>query len=651
MKLLKLTPFVIFFLLLVVLLISVMFSYVLPEGMIGYNKNAGIMSQMAVPPYSSTKQMYRVYDSIYFDANSGNVVELFGDSASNQLTNMVVMPRTGSKVTQYDNTATATDFSPNTVNASLVNTTLASSNHSWSYPTKNNVTTLPYQYQVLYFPWNMDTVMMIHDIQDPNNQQFVALPASGSVGPHDQFSLPGSATMPGEYKADTDSNNNKYVSGLNGYTEPNAKIYQVAANVFFDTSNQMLLLKNSSNLYTGTPYSVATTGGGENGLTGVRPGALSAAPQIINDTVGNNLVVAMPFSGGRAMVCVLSKNSQNQDLLSIRNVVRFDPSKPGGIEGGTIDESSTPPPSCTQTTAPAQTTPPSATPSSNNMTLSTSQFPMVCPALTCPDVKLSCPGGGGGDSSGNNTLANLIAEAYIRNTDWTKLRQKGSGTESDGTSLGKTISGDITKLGLGAEMLGGAAVVGASGVASQAIDTTGKLIGGTVGTVGDVAKTGIGAASGLGQSAIGGATKLGEGAEKLAGTVVTSAAGLGQTAMGDVTKLGTAAIGGASGVANNAISTTGGMVGDISRIGQGTNQGTGKGTAGNYYGDVRNNQGYMGVGTGGTGGQGTQFRTSGQGVSGQGQGVPGQDQYYGAIPSRPSTDFIPVTSDFSKFGR
>ena len=632
MKIFKLTPFVIFFLLLVVLLISVMFSYAIPEGMIGYNKNAGIMSQMAVPPYSSTKQIYRVYDSIYFDSNSGNVVELFGDSASNNLTNMVVMPRTGSKVTQYDNTATATDFSPNTANASLVNVTLTSSNHSWSYPTKNNVTTLPYQYQVLYLPWNTDTVMMIHDIKDPNNQQFVALPANGSVGAQDQFSLPGSATLPSDYKADTDSNNNKYVSGLNGYSEPNSKIYQVAANVFFDTSNQTLLLKNSSNLYTGTPYSVAT-GSGNSGSAGV----LSGAPQVVNDTVGNNLVVAMPFASGRTMVCILSLNSQNSDLLSIRNVVRFDPSKPGGIEGGTIDESSTPSPSCTQTTAPAScnqtTAPPSAT--SAPGTLSTSQFPMVCPALTCPDVKLSCPGGGG-DSSGNNTLANLIAEAYIRNTDWTKLKQKGTGTESDGTSLGKTISGDITKLGLGAELLGGAAVVGASGVASQAIDTTGKLIGGTVGAVGDVAKTGIGAASGLGQSAIGGATKLGEGAEKLVGT-----------AMDDTTKLGTAAIGGVSGVANNAISTTGGMVGDISRIGQGT----GKGTAGNYYGDVRNNQGYMGVGTGGTGGTGggTQFRTSGQGI--QGQGVPGQDQYYGAIPSRPSTDFIPVTSDFSKFGR
>jgi hypothetical protein len=388
MKILKMTPFVIFFLLLVVLLISVMFSYVIPEGMIGYNKNAGIMSQMAVPPYSSTKQMYRVYDSIYFDANSGNVVELFGDSASNQLTNMVVMPRTGSKVTQYDNTATATDFSPNTVNAALVNVSLSSSNHSWSYPTKNNVTTLPYQYQVLYFPWNTDTVMMIHDIQDPNNQQFVALPASGSVGPNDQFSLPGSATMPSEYKADADAtNNNKYVSGLNGYTEPNAKIYQVAGNVFFDTSNQTLLLKNSSNLYTGTPYSVAAS----SGSSGV--GVLSAAPQIVNDAVGNNLVVAMPFSGGRTMVCILSVNGQNKDLLSIRNVVRFDPSKPGGIEGGTIDESSTPSPSCSQTTAPP-TTPPSSTMAPGNPM--TSQFPMVCPALTCPDVNLSCPGGGGG---------------------------------------------------------------------------------------------------------------------------------------------------------------------------------------------------------------------------------------------------------------
>lgn len=617
MKILKLTPFVIFFLLLAVLLISVLFSYAIPEGMIGYNQNVGTMSQTTVPPYSSTKQIYRIYDSIYFDSNSGNIIELFGDSASNKLTNIVVMPRTGSKVTQYDNTATATDFSPNTVNASLVNITLASSNHSWSYPTKNNVTTLPYQYQVLYLPWNADTVMMIHDIHDPKVQQFVALSANVSIGDNDQINIPEFANFQIDYKADTDSNNNKYVSGLNGYTQPNAKIYQVAANVFFDTSNQLILLKDSSNLYTGKSYTIVRSN-----RSG---GVLDGTSEVVNDTVGNNLVVAMPFSNGRTMVCVLSKNSKNPDLLSIRNVVRFDPSKPGGIEGGTIDDNSTPSSSCNQTTAPAncnQTTPPPYTnppytnPPTNNP--STSQFPMVCPALTCPDVSLSCPsvnvsggGGGGGDSSGNNMLANLIAEAYIRNTDWTKLRQKGTGTDSDGTSLGKTISGDLTKLGLGAEMLGGAAVTGATGLASQAIGTTGKIIGDTVGTVGDVTKTGIGAASGLGQSAIGGV----------------------------------------SGVANNAINTTGNMVGDLSRVGrdggrQGTEGGR-QGTEGNYSGDSRNNQGYMGTSSGA--GNGTQFITTGQGVSGQ--SVPGQDQYYGAVPSKPSTDFIPVTSDFSKFGR
>jgi hypothetical protein len=32
-------------------------------------------------------------------------------------------------------------------------------------------------------------------------------------------------------------------------------------------------------------------------------------------------------------------------------------------------------------------------------------------------------------------------------------------------------------------------------------------------------------------------------------------------------------------------------------------------------------------------------------------GAPGFNNYYGAIPPRPTTNFIPVTSDFSKFGR
>ena len=103
---LRITPLVMFFILLIALLVSVMFAYMLPEGFISYNSTGGPLSQLVVPPYSSS-WIYKVYDSVYFDPNSGNVLELFGspagsnnsDSSVASLTHLLVMPATGAVVT------------------------------------------------------------------------------------------------------------------------------------------------------------------------------------------------------------------------------------------------------------------------------------------------------------------------------------------------------------------------------------------------------------------------------------------------------------------------------------------------------------------------------------------------------------------------
>ena len=49
---LRITPLVMFFILLIALLVSVMFAYMLPEGFISYNSTGGPLSQLVVPPYS-----------------------------------------------------------------------------------------------------------------------------------------------------------------------------------------------------------------------------------------------------------------------------------------------------------------------------------------------------------------------------------------------------------------------------------------------------------------------------------------------------------------------------------------------------------------------------------------------------------------------
>jgi len=61
-----------------------------------------------------------------------------------------------------------------------------------------------------------------------------------------------------------------------------------------------------------------------------------------------------------------------------------------------------------------------------------------------------------------------------------------------------------------------------------------------------------------------------------------------------------------------------------------------RGTAGNYRGDVQTNMGWAGTGSGSI-----NYVTTGVSPL----------TYYGAVPDRESSDFLPLTADFSRFGR
>jgi hypothetical protein len=114
----------------------------------------------------------------------------------------------------------------------------------------------------------------------------------------------------------------------------------------------------------------------------------------------------------------------------------------------------------------------------------------------------------------------------------------------------------------------------------------------------------------------------------MGGKAITGATALGVGAEMGATSLGMGAIG----TVNNAVNTVG-------KIGSGQAGQNSRGTAGNYQGDTQGNRGYM---SSNAQSSGTGFITS---------GTPGYNEYYGAVAQKPSTNFIPVTSDFSKFGR
>jgi hypothetical protein len=622
---LRITPLVMFFILLIALLVSVMFAYMLPEGFISYNSTGGPLSQLVVPPYSSS-WIYKVYDSVYFDPNSGNVLELFGspagsnnsDSSVASLTNLLVMPPTGSSVNQYDKSGSG-PFGNNMVESSLVSATPPVSFNSWVYPGANTANTLSFNYQVVYVPWGKDVVVIIYDIVNKVFQGvYTFTQASGTTS---QYNVPASVTLASTNIPDTDPANDTYTDATKNTT------YQVTHSVSFNTSSRTL-----------TPSATGT-----------------ASTVAMADTTGGNVVVAVPFSNNRTLVVVMCPDPANTTLVTLRNVVRFDPSAPGGVVTGTIN-STTPTPSTTTCTTPAVTTTPtpgsgSQCPDISNYVLKTQVIPPICPACpSCPSVSnnVSCPAcgqqgtGGHGTDASNNTLANIIADAYAQ----TLQSQGRYGSNSLGgvsnnlvnqtAGLGNNLVNQTAGLGNNvvdtAGGLAGGALLGATGLglgaemlASDIVSTVGQTVQGVAGTAGQVA-----------QSAIGGVTKLGTGAEEGVTKLGTSAIG-GVTELGkDATTLGTSAIGGVSGVANNAIYTAG-------NLGSGpAGPSQGRGGAGNYQGDLQGNRGYMGTGVATGAAAGSAYNTA---------GAPGFNNYYGAIPPRPTTNFIPVTSDFSKFGR
>ena len=620
----KLTSFTIFFILLIVLLISVVFAYVIPEGFISYNSNGGNLSQLVVSPYSSN-MIYKVFDSVYFDPNSGNVIELFGipggsnntDSTVNSLTNMIVMPELGGSVNQYDKTGTS-PFSNNMVESSVVGTSITNSLNSWVYPGANTLNTLSFNYQVLYFPWNKDIVIVIYDIIGKKFQGVYTFLSGGNSAT--EYDVPTSVTIPTTNMPDTNTSNNSY-------TDSAKTTYQITQNVSFSTSQSQLLINNTS----GTPTNINVN-----------------TTNTVSDSAGGNIVLTIPFSNNRTMVCVICPDPANTQLMTIRNVVRFDPSVSGGVVNGTIGNMTTPPTNPLSNTTPAPSCKNQV--DMNNYLLKTQVVPPVCPA--CPSVSnnITCPGcgasGGSGTDSSNNTLSSIIANAYAQTL---QSQQYGGGGGGSGNGLGGVSNNLIDKT----TGLGNTALNNATGLVTGAELLAGNVISGTVGAVGDVAKTAIGGTVELSKALAGDVTTLGTGAENIAGKAVTGATDLGGKAITGATDLGGKAITGATalgvgaemgatslgmgaiGSVNNAVNT----VGNIGSGVGGKDGQNSRGSAGNYQGDTQGNRGYM---SSNAKSSGTGFITS---------GTPGYNEYYGAVPQKSSTNFIPVTSDFSKFGR
>ena len=351
----------IFLLFLAIFVMSVLFISNKPESFISFNESSSSLNQVVIPQYANTP-VYKLYDSVYFDTQNGNIMELFGttydninvDTAGSSLTKIILMNRIPTKTPNspsYQATSKVIDLSnngTNLLNSSITGAGIASPNFNqyqyWLYPNSIDATTLSTvyglnpNYQIVYIPWGNDTIVHVFDtIAYVNVATYYFRQNMDPI--HSISSCPSVFMNMIQNKTTSRPSTaiNSYTT-LNGY-ENNKQLYQISDNVYFDTSNRYLVIHSSQGMtvYDGTvdsngPVKVHTNAQTVTGTPStLQPVEFKVLYML--DTDGGNIVLYMPTSTNKTMVAVLTSDPVNNKLLSVISIALFNPNSSNGVDG------------------------------------------------------------------------------------------------------------------------------------------------------------------------------------------------------------------------------------------------------------------------------------------------------------------------------
>jgi hypothetical protein len=596
----KLSPLILFLILLVVLVISIVFGNMLNmEGFVSFGYNVNNLNRINIPQYNTTSSVYKLYDNIFYDNKNGNLIEIDATSYSGNtdltgstINSLYVTPRDGITTTIYNNQISGNTVLSVNTDKSMLNT-LSPSYSCWIYPTQSNNTD---KYTAIYLPWNDSTY--VHLINNTNNMNI----GTYMFGPANTMSQ----------NMYTNSNINLITTSKNTtvfdtyvtdrYYDMSKNLYKISDYIEFDVSNANLIIQqNDGSIIIYDRFSnaetVKTPGTISNTTSKITNSSFSS--WLVTDTVGQNLVLYIR-NALKTLVAVIQYDV-TQRIYNLVNVCRFNENGLDKGDAGRNAYLTTNNPLTQSPTIPSSTNSLNFNTSNTNTDnipnnalseyfkwywfyktnqnknsefsedyiLKTQIVPPVCPSCpACP----SCPGGVCGNCGG----------------------QGGSGTLSTtGNTVVKStnIPGAVASLG-----------TTAGDVAGKTIDATGKLVGG---------------ASGLGEKA------------------VTGTVGLAKETAGGAVGLAKETVGGAVGLAKE---TVGGAVGLVKEAGAGL-----KDLLKSNPTDIRRNQIQSSE-------VNSQYQTSQ--ASKYGTQTTGADNYsyYGALPPK-SSNFMPITADFSAFGK
>jgi hypothetical protein len=286
----KISPLILFIILLVVLALSAMIkNYMNREGFITYNHGGALFSTKTVGIYSSENPVTKIYDDIYYDPRNGNVVVVYTkneytdsgsvDADGKNIKSIEIVPRknvANNQIVKYENNTvdkTAIENGATVSKAEVINqvtpesrkATLDTTEVAWSYKSGSN--------QVNYFTWGSNTYIYVMDItglstggtsfaSDAQGNSFASRGNSfsgavkhasgafytGSINPNTSFDFTG---------ADGDSNTDIYVTNAypqqtnDGYDDkssiepvyhPSRTVYQITSTIKYDIANGNLLI-------------------------------------------------------------------------------------------------------------------------------------------------------------------------------------------------------------------------------------------------------------------------------------------------------------------------------------------------------------------------------------------------------------------------
>lgn len=661
---LKLSPLWLFLLLLIVLIASSIFikpyATLSKESFINfYGSTASNTMGLTIPNY--VNKVNKLYDNDFFDPTSGNLLRVYAsayntntpqDTTGASIDHVDVVDRSG-RTTKFPKGQQITTGALISIPNSYLSWTVYSTDGAFSTITSN---------QVLYCAWGQDTYIHIFDLNNNLNACGFLYSGSGGAPIYTNFN----ATLPQLGVASTAS----IPTDLAAYTfdsAVNQVVYKLTPNVVFIPGTGDLRVKDGSGksmIYNRAGQTIST-------YSNVSAIEASTKPWIEVDLVGNFLIIYIP-NQTKTTIVVLKKSTDGVSF-SIVSATRFNAD--GSIQK---DENTVIPlPSDLSTSGGSSSMPSSGSQTGSQTGDATGGlYGNIVTSFNrnfSPDEQASLmdnmmqslkgaliPGAGGvavaGPSAsmgaGDVGYTNQQISDYILKTQIVPPICPAQTVVCPGCSSSSCAScGSPSAAGPVAAALApapasfapaparaGSPVAGTpsgfyQGLKEAGSETKGLITSTGSGTADLLRKTGSGAKHLL--------EETGSGTKQLLEETASGAVGLGKSAVGETVKLGKQAVGGTvdilkdvTGSAVGLVKSAGSEVKDILTGDQGS--------------EYSKQQGIYGTqsGTGGVSGS-TSAGYYSQGV----QGPQNPWTYNGQLSEKPSSQFIPVTADFSKFSR